>query len=360
MALRTPLYEQHQLSGAQWLDFSGWEMPIHYGSQLQEHHAVRQQAGLFDVSHMGIVDLKGPTAFALLRYALANDVAKLKTPGSALYTCMLNESGGVIDDLIVYYLGPEDYRIVWNAGTRGKDLKCLQALAQPFHISVQERNDLAMMAIQGPESIAITQQLFPEISKELAELKSFKVMTHGNVLLARTGYTGELGFEIMGPPDEIVRLWQNYIAAGVRACGLGARDTLRLEAGLNLYGADMNEEVSPLTSNLAWTIDWSDETRDFVGKKALLDQRRTGLSEKLVGLVMQEKGVLRNHQKIRIEGIGEGEITSGSFSPTLNCAIALARVPVDTQNQAEVDRRGQWISVQVIKPPFIKYGKANF
>jgi len=360
MPSRTPLYQQHQLAGAQFVDFSGWEMPIHYGSQLQEHHHVRQHAGLFDVSHMGIVDLKGPGVLALLRYALANDVSKLSTPGSALYSCMLNEHGGIIDDLIVYYFGPDYYRIVWNAGTRDKDLKCLQSLAKDFDLKITERTDLAMIAVQGPEAIKITQKLLPERASKLAELKPFQALLEGELCIARTGYTGEDGFEIMGPADLIVEVWSDYIAAGVKPCGLGARDTLRLEAGLDLYGSDMNEETTPLVSNLAWTVDWKDESRNFVGRAALLKQKQAGLAEKLVGLVMEEKGVLRNHQKVRVNGVGEGEITSGSFSPTLNCAIALARVPFNTSDTAEVERRGQWIPVKVIKPPFVRHGKKIF
>ena len=360
MSLRTPLYEQHQLANAQFVDFSGWEMPIHYGSQLQEHHQVREHAGMFDVSHMGIVDIRGSDAQALLRYALANDVAKLTTEGSALYTCMLNEQGGIVDDLIVYYLGPDYYRIVWNAGTRDKGLSWLQNLAKNFAVQLEERTDLAMIAVQGPEALALTQNLFPKRADELAALKAFKAVMEDDFCLARTGYTGEDGFEIMGPIAAIVELWSRFIKAGAKPCGLGARDTLRLEAGLDLYGSDMNEETTPLVSNLAWTVDWKDEQRDFVGKAALLNQKTAGVPEKLVGLVMTEKGVLRNHQKVRVEGIGEGEITSGSFSPTLNCAIALARVPVNTQATAEVERRGQWIPVQVIKPPFVRNGKKVF
>lgn len=357
MPARTPLYEQHQHVNAQFVDFSGWEMPIHYGSQLQEHHAVREAAGIFDVSHMGIVDIKGLDVQALLRYALANDVAKLTTPGSALYSCMLNEKGGIVDDLIVYYFAPDYYRIVWNAGTRDKDLAWLQKLAKNFSVSLQERKDLAMIAVQGPKAIAMTQTLFPEEAQHLVELKPFKALVLGDLCLARTGYTGEEGFEIMGPIPMIMDLWSRFIAAGVKPCGLGARDTLRLEAGLNLYGSDMDENLSPLISNLSWTVDWKDEARDFVGKAALLKQKEVGLKEKLVGLVMEEKGVLRNHQKVRVNGIGEGEITSGSFSPTLNCAIAFARVPVATSIEAEVERRGQWIPVKVIKPPFVRQGK---
>ena len=359
MPQRTPLYEQHQLSNAQFVDFSGWEMPIHYGSQLQEHHQVRNEAGIFDVSHMGIVDIKSPKAQALLRYALANDVAKLSVPGSALYSCMLNEAGGIIDDLIVYYLAPDYYRIVWNAGTRDKDFKWLQSLAKDFDIELVERKDLAMIAVQGPKALAATQALFSEQASALAELKAFKALLVDDLCLARTGYTGEDGFEIMGPIAEIIDLWARFVKADVKPCGLGARDTLRLEAGLDLYGSDMNEETTPLTSNLAWTVDWKDESRDFIGKAALLKQKEQGLPEKLVALVMTEKGVLRNHQKVRINGLGEGEITSGSFSPTLNCAIALARVPVGTETTAEVERRGQWIPVQVIKPPFVRKGIAG-
>ncbi len=359
MTLRTPLYEQHQLAGALCVDFAGWEMPIHYGSQLQEHHHVREHCGLFDVSHMGVVDVEGADATALLRYALANDVAKLKDLG-ALYSCMLNEQGGVIDDLIVFRFGPEFYRIVWNAGTRDKDFAWLKQSATSFKVTLKEHKDLAILAVQGPEAIQKTQSLFPEFSDSLSALKPFTLFKTDRYCFARTGYTGEDGLEIILPASEVVEMWKRFIDAGVPPCGLGARDTLRLEAGLNLYGSDMNEDVSPLEANLAWTIDWKDEARDFIGKKTLLQQKAAGVKHKLVGLVMQEKGVLRNHQLVNVENIGEGEITSGSFSPTLNYAIALARVPVGTEGEALVDRRGQWIPVRVIKPPFVRHGKKCF
>ncbi|MCB1826797.1 MAG: glycine cleavage system aminomethyltransferase GcvT [Coxiellaceae bacterium] len=355
MSKRTPLYEKHQAAGAQLVDFAGWEMPLHYGSQIEEHQCVRKAVGMFDVSHMGVLDVSGPGARNFLRYALANDIAKLKTPGKALYSCMLNEAGGVVDDLIVYFLTENEYRIVLNAGTRETDIAWLQSLAKDFDVTLTEKPDLAIVALQGPEALPL---LFSMLSDELVEkvkaLKPFEFFKDADVMVARTGYTGEDGVEIIVPNELAVGLWEDFLNEQVRPCGLGARDTLRLEAGYNLYGSDMDQNTSPLVSNLAWTISFKDEARDFVGRAALEKEKAVGVHQKLVGLVMKEKGVLRNHQTVFIENVGEGEITSGSFSPSLNYSIALARVPMETGETAEVDRRGKRIKVEVVKPPFFK------
>ncbi len=361
MTKRTPLYDEHVAAGAKIVDFFGWDMPLHYGSQIEEHHFVRQHAGMFDVSHMGVVDVTGAQATEFLRYALANDVQKLKAAGFALYSCLLNESGGVVDDLIVYRTGDNEYRLVINASRRDADLAWLQQLANAFTVTLTPRPDLCIIAVQGPKALSIVQdQLHAELPSNLSDLKPFKAIILDDKLIGRTGYTGEDGVEIVLSADAATTLWQQLLKAGVNPCGLGARDTLRLEAGLNLYGADMNESTSPLVSNLAWTVALQDEARDFVGKAALLKEKQNGLSHKLVGLVMEERGVLRDHQTVSFANSDNGEVTSGSFSPTLGIAIALARIPADADEPAFVERRGNKVPVKIIKPPFVRHGEKVF
>lgn len=356
MSKQTPLYQEHVRLGAKIVDFGGWQMPLHYGSQLEEHEHVRRDAGWFDVSHMTIVDLLGVGGRAFLRYLLANDVDKLQQ-GQALYSCMLNDQGGVIDDLIVYYRGSDSYRLVLNASTRDKDLAWIHKQAVGFSIGVQERTDLAMIAVQGPTAISKLQSIAPQF-EALTSLKNFYTLELADLFIARTGYTGEDGVEIILPKNQIVEFTHKLLECGVKPCGLGARDTLRLEAGLNLYGSDMTEETSPLESNLAWTIAWSPDDREFIGRTALELQKRAGVRQKLVGLILEDKGVMRSHQKVNVPNIGEGEITSGTFSPTLNCSIALARVPIATTQTCFVDIRGKLISARVVKPRFVKNGKS--
>jgi aminomethyltransferase len=360
MSNKTPLYAKHQQAGAKIVDFAGWDMPLHYGSQMEEHHQVRQDAGVFDVSHMTIIDISGERTQDFLRYLLANDIAKLKTPGKALYSCMLNEQGGVIDDLIVYRLGEQRYRLVVNASTREKDLAWVQKQSRPFNVQLQLRTDLAILAIQGPNAIAKTAHVFPQDAyTHIAALHAFEVFGYDEYCIARTGYTGEDGVEAMIPVNAVEAFWDKLLAAGVKPCGLGARDTLRLEAGLNLYGTDMDEATTPLESNLSWTIAWEPKERDFIGRAALeIDKAKQ--NRRLVGLVLEQKGVLRNHQKVVIPEIGEGEITSGSFSPTLQQAIALARVPHQVGGHYFVEIRGQLLPAKVVKPPFVKRGLKTY
>lgn len=359
MGQRTPLYEQHLALGAKMVDFGGWDMPLHYGSQVEEHHQVRRDCGVFDVSHMTVVDVTGPQAQAWLQYLLANDVARLKTPGKALYSGMLNERGGVVDDLIVY-LTDWGYRVVVNAGTRDKDLAWMQAHTAGFDVSLAERAELAMLAIQGPQARAKTAELVSSARAAIInELKVFQGLPEGDWFIARTGYTGEDGLEIMLPAEQAAAFLSELVGAGIAPIGLGARDTLRLEAGMNLYGQDMTDDVSPLAANMAWTIAWEPAERQFVGRSALEAQRAAGDQPKLVGLVLEERGVLRAHQVVRIDGIGEGEITSGSFSPTLGKSIALARVPAATGDRAEVEIRGKWYPVRVVQANFVRNGKAT-
>lgn len=361
MLKRTPLYAQHQAAGAKLVDFAGWEMPLHYGSQLQEHNYVRQSAGMFDVSHMTVVDILGPGARDYLRALLANDVDKLQHRGKALYTCMLNEHGGVVDDLIVYFLDVHFYRLVLNAATHDKVIAWLNKHNNGFSVGIQQRQDLSIIAVQGPQAIEKTLPTFPPALMDTAStLQNFECVEHDNYLIARTGYTGEEGFEIILPAAHAVKLWDKLLHAGVHPCGLGARDTLRLEAGLNLYGADMDESTTPLESNLSWTVALQPADRLFVGRTALELQKSQGLAKRLVGLVLQTKGVLRTHQKVKVEGVGEGITTSGSFSPTLGVGIALARIPAGNATECLVEIRGEWLPAKIIKPPFVKQGKPAY
>ncbi|HEV7985499.1 MAG TPA: glycine cleavage system aminomethyltransferase GcvT [Steroidobacteraceae bacterium] len=355
----TCLYDLHVALGARMVDFGGWDMPVAYGSQIEEHHAVRRAAGVFDVSHMGIVDLRGAHCRELLRGLLANDVGRLNLPGKALYSCMLNEHGGVIDDLIVYYLDDDFFRVVVNAGTRARDLAWIGEHAAALGVKLHERRDLAMLAIQGPQARERSAALLTaEAAWAVLELQPFFGTQIGQWFVARTGYTGEDGFEIMLPTAEAVSVWQRLNAAGVHSCGLGARDTLRLEAGMNLYGNDMDEQTNPLESGLAWTVAFDPAERDFVGRAALEAVRARGPERKLVGLVLDERAVLRSHQRVLVPDALEGEVTSGTFSPTLERSIGLARVPVATGVSVQVEVRGRPLPARVVRVPFVRHGKA--
>ncbi|MBD8881307.1 glycine cleavage system aminomethyltransferase GcvT [Rhodanobacter sp. 7MK24] len=361
MTEKTVLNATHRALGARMVDFGGWDMPINYGSQIEEHHAVRRDAGMFDVSHMTVIDLHGARTKDFLRHLVANSVEKLKVHGKALYTCMLNEQGGVIDDLIVYFLGDEHYRLVVNAATRAKDLAWIEKQAAAFGVEVKERPEFAMIAVQGPNARAKVLGLLHEVDRpRIEKLGKFAAAAaqgpHGMPLfVARTGYTGEDGFEIVVPATHAVALWEALAAAGVVPAGLGARDTLRLEAGMNLYGQDMDETVSPWEANLGWTIAL-DEGRDFIGRAALEKQKADGVKRVMVGLVLDEKGVLRHGQKV-LTANGEGEILSGSFAPTLEKAVAFARIPAGEPGTVRVDIRGRELPVRLVKYPFVRDGQ---
>lgn len=359
MGKRTPLYALHVKANAKIVDFAGWDMPLHYGSQLEEHHYVRKQVGMFDVSHMGVVDIKGTDSAAYLRKLLANNVDRLAN-GKALYTCMLNEQACVIDDLIVYKVEDNFYRLVINAGTREKDVQWMRSHSNAFNLTITERTDLAMIAVQGPKATAALNQLLPANQHAtLMALKPFTFMQEQNWFIARTGYTGEDGYEIILPANETEQCWQALQNAGVQPCGLGARDTLRLEAGLNLYGADMNDQVTPYESNLGWTVALDPVERDFIGRNILEQQKHHGVQQHLVGLVLTGPGVIRNHQKVFITGDGQGEVTSGGYSPTLEKSIALARLPINAKVGAEclVEIRNKQVPAMIVKPPFVKQGQ---
>ncbi len=357
MGLRTPLYDMHLAFGAKIVDFNGWDMPLHYGSQVEEHHHVRKECGVFDISYMSIFDIQGAQAQAFLQYLLSNDVALLDTVGSAQHSLMLNKKGGVIDDLMVFHT-ETGYRLISNALTRERVQARLEHYAETFSCSVIWRNDLCLFSIQGP----LTRERLASIlsssrAKLINNLQHHEAAVNGDWLISCTGYTGEDGIEIMLPAKQAIDFMNELVGAGISPIGIGARDTLRLEAGFNLYGFDTNEHVSPLAANMQRLVCWEPQSRDFIGRDALQAQQDTGITEKLVGLVLEERGVLRAGQPVRIDNQSNGVITSGSFSPTLGKAIALARVPMDTGDRAEVEIRHKWFPVRVVKPRFVRDGK---
>ncbi|MDB5833165.1 MAG: glycine cleavage system protein [Caballeronia sp.] len=363
----TPLHATHLALNARMVDFGGWDMPVNYGSQIDEHHAVRTDAGMFDVSHMRVVDFTGDKAREFFKHAIANNVDKLTVPGKALYSCLLNPEGGVIDDLIVYYFADDNYRVVVNAGTAEKDIAWFGHLNAEggFGLTITPRRDFSIVAVQGPNAREKVWQVLPETRDATTELKPFNAVQFpasslGDVMLARTGYTGEDGFEIIVPSTHVEAFWNALIAQGVKPAGLGARDTLRLEAGMNLYGQDMDDTVSPLDAGLAWTVDLKDANRAFVGRAAL---EKNGSKARFVGLILQKEngragGVLRAHQKV-VTADGEGEITSGTFSPSMQESIAFARVPASVKpgDKVHVVIRDKQLPASVVKLPFVRNGK---
>ena len=361
MGLRTVLFDRHVAAGAKIVDFAGWDMPLHYGSQVGEHHQVRTDAGVFDVSHMTVVDVAGRDAEGWLRYLLSNDVARLEAPGRALYSLLLNHEGGVVDDLIVYR-SEAGYRLVTNCATRRKVLVWLARHSQGYLVQVDERPGLALLAVHGPNSIDLACQVLPrDCAAAAGQLGNFGALEHDGWLVARTGYTGEKGLEVMLPGEAAGVLWDRLIEAGVKPVGLGARDTLRLEAGMNLYGQDMDEATSPWAANLGWTLSLHDAERDFIGRNAALrhkQQQQQGELPVLAGLVLEARGVLRSGLEVQTDQ-GAGVITSGSYSPTLKQSIALARIPSGSRN-CQVELRGAMTPLKIVKPGFVRFGKRIF
>lgn len=356
MLKKTALHPEHVRLGARLVDFAGWDMPIQYSSQLDEHHAVRQRAGMFDVAHMSAVDLRGGRVREFLRLLLANDVARLTVPGKALYSCMLREDGGILDDLIVYFMDEAWFRLVVNAGTTDKDLAWIRQQAQPFDVDVNHRLDRGILAVQGPQAAELLAPLLPEALRAHAlALTPFNAICEGAWFIGRTGYTGEDGFELILPHEVLVELWRGLEVAGVTPCGLGARDTLRLEAGMNLYGQDMDETTHPLESGLGWTVSWNDPARSFIGRAAI-EPLRGQSPNKFVGLVLEGRGVMRAHMAVRFANGARGETTSGGFAPSMKKSIALARVDAGAQGACEVEIRGQWVAARIVKPPFVRNG----
>ena len=358
MPQRTPLFELHRSLGAKIVDFGGWDMPLHYGSQVDEHHAVRRSAGMFDVSHMNVVDVRGDGGRAFLRRLLANDVDRLREPGKALYGCMLNAQGGIIDDLIVYALAADHYRVVLNAATRDKDLAWMEQQSGDFDVRIDARPETGMIAVQGPAARELAAGALPgSLRDAIMALKPFSALLDEDLFVARTGYTGEDGFEIVLPADRVEALWQRLLDLNVQPAGLGARDTLRLEAGMHLYGTDMDDSVTPLESGLGWTVAWEPEDRHFVGRAALEERRQAGGLRRFSGLLLDDRGVLRNHQRVVIEGNDDGEITSGGFSPTLGRSIAMARLPAGDETRARVEVRNRLLDVRIVPLPFVRHGQ---
>ncbi len=364
---KTPLYEQHQALDARIVDFGGWALPVNYGSQVDEHHAVRTRAGMFDVSHMTVSDVTGRDVIPCLRFLLSNDIDKAsKTPGKAIYSCLLNDSGGVIDDLIVYRMTDQHCRLITNAATNAKDMAWIKQQSSAFEVEFQEKPELAILAVQGPSAIKQATSLAPLLSQNdqelIASLQRFQGATlidMPDIFVGRTGYTGEDGLEFVLPADAARQLWEAFLTNGVQPCGLGARDTLRLEAGMSLYGNDLDESHTPAESGIAWAVALSDE-RNFIGKQALHSAPRF----QMIGLVLLDRGVLRGHQAVFVNDIEIGEITSGTFSPTLQQSIALARVSIDSNiqegDQLQIKVRAKTLNAQAVSYPFVKNGKASF
>lgn len=359
--LTTPLLPKHEELNAKIVDFGGWALPVNYGSQIEEHNSVRQDAGMFDVSHMTVSDVKGTETIAFLSYILANDINKVtQTPGKALYSCMLNQQAGVIDDLIVYYINEQHCRLVTNAGTNKKDMDWLNTQASAFDVSFAERPDLALLAVQGPNALQkCIDVLEPEFAKTVGSLNRFQGAFYNDEFAGRTGYTGEDGIEFIVTPELASSLWDKLLNAGVQPCGLGARDTLRLESGMSLYGNDLDEQHSPLESGLKWTVSLNDE-RDFIGKTAL---QTNSAQTKMIGLILDDRGVLRGHQRVVHDGVDIGEITSGTFSPSLEQSIAIARVNHSAElkvgDKVQIAVRKKLLSAIVAHYPFVKNGVAT-
>ncbi len=357
MGHKTPLYAEHVAAGARIVEFGGWDMPLHYASALAEHHAVRQACGIFDVSHMTVVDIVGPGSRNFLRRLLANNIDKLTGPGQGIYSCMLNDAGGVVDDLIVYWLADGRYRAIVNASTRTQDLAWMARVADRDDVVIRHRDDLLMIAVQGPAARALAAPLLPgEAGASVLELKPFTAFQQDDLFVARTGYTGEDGFEIVLPVAPGLALWNALAAAGATRCGLGARDTLRLEAALNLYGQDMDTGTSPLVSGLAWTVAFDPPDRQFHGRAALEKQKAAGINEKLAGLLLEDPGIMRHGQRV-LTPAGEGVVTSGGYSPTMERSVALARIPAGADGRCQVEIRGTLKSARIVRPPFVRHGR---
>jgi aminomethyltransferase len=359
--LRTPLYQEHLAHNGKMAPFAGWDMPLHYGSQLEEHQRVRRDVGMFDVSHMVVIDITGANTIPFLQFLLANDIARLSKPGKVLYSCMLQQQGGILDDLIVYRMSDTWCRLVVNAATADKDMAWIQMQAAPFVIAIKRLDNVAMLAVQGPNAqAAILPQLPIELWKTITKLPSFSAMVHNDWFISRTGYTGEDGFELIIPSEIAPDLWQKFLSVGIKPCGLGARDTLRLEAGMNLYGTDMDETTTPLECGLDWTVAMRPKTRNFIGRAALEIQKNQNNLPSFVGLISEGRGVLRNHQSVLVNGQTAGIITSGSFSPTLKKAIAFARLKIKIEPGVSIEVTGQRSSLQMVKPPFVRNGQPAF
>ncbi len=356
MAQRTPLYETHVRAGARLVEFAGWEMPVQYAGVLAEHEAVRTRVGLFDVSHMGEVVFRGPRALEALTRASTNDLSKI-ADGQAQYGCLCRENGGIVDDVVVYRRSAEDLLVCVNAGNRRKDFDWLSDHAGGADVR-NESDEWAQLALQGP----LAAQLLQRLAKvNLSQMRSYR-FANGDVagiqcLVARTGYTGEDGFELFCPSAEGPRLWAAIMEAGtperIEPCGLGARDSLRLEMAYRLYGSDMDDSTTPLEAGLAWVVKL--DKGEFVGRGALLRQREQGVSRKLVGFTLTDPGIPRHGYPVLQDGRKVGDVTSGTLSPTLEIPIGLANVPTALAAEGStfaVEIRGRAAAARVVKTPF--------
>jgi len=350
---KTTLHESHIELGAKMVNFSNWEMPISYTSLIEEHNAVRNTAGIFDVSHMAVFDFMGGDQIAFFEKIFANDIKKISLENKAIYGALLNEEGGILDDLIIYHANSK-FRLVSNCSTREQNRDWYKKHAVEFGVEVIERSDIGILAIQGPDALNKILAI-SEIDHQVNNLQSFGCIFDGEKLFARTGYTGEDGLELIVPNSDIKSLWNKALELDCTPIGLGARDTLRLEAGLNLYGNDMTVDNHPYESNLGWTIDMNDENRQFIGKDALLSINQSE-SKKIVGIILRDKGVLRTGYEIT-HGQGNGIVLSGSYSPTLQSSIGLARVDRGYQENGKVMIRNKELNIDFVSPRFLRQGK---
>lgn len=359
MLKKTALNLAHKALGARMVDFGGWDMPVIYSNQIEEHHAVRTQAGLFDVSHMGEVMISGPDAFALVQKLVTKDISKMK-PGRVSLGVMCTEAGGIIDDLTVYKYDDERYMLVINAGTREKDVAWCKQNAQGMDVQIDDiSDDVTKIDIQGPKAQKILQEL---TDADLSEIKRYwfkTIAVNGTEMtVSRSGYTGEDGFELYLPNSAAEDLWHKLIevgtADGLLPCGLGSRDTLRTECGMMLYGHDISTETTPLEAVYGWAVSFD---KDFIGKAALLKQKEAGVKKKLIGFEVIERGIAREHYAIFHNGEKVGEVTSGTPSPTTGKNIGMGYVPVELKapgTELEIEMRGRMIKAVVVKLPFYK------
>jgi len=359
MPRRTALYELHKAAGGKMVDFHGWELPVQYSSVMAEHHAVRTACGIFDVSHMGQIEARGPGALAFMQKVNSNDAARLRE-GDAMYSHLLNERGGLVDDLIFSRLGERRFFLVVNAATVDKDFAWLRAHAGGFDVELENRSDyFGMIAVQGPLAERIFSDIVPQV-KGLKRFGALELELHGReALVTRTGYTGEDGFEATIPNEIVPRVWETLLARGasygLKPCGLGARDTLRLEAGYLLYGSDVDDDHTSFEANCGWVVKLS--KGDFIGKAALEKQKREGLKRKLLGLRLCERGVPRAGAKVRLGEDVLGELASATFSPTLQAGIGvgyLSEPGLAPGTKVTVELHGRRFSAEIVPVPFYK------
>jgi aminomethyltransferase len=353
---RTPLYDEHKALGARLVDFAGWQMPVQYEGIKAEHQAVRTAAGLFDVSHMGEAFFRGPDAEKAVQRLVTRDVSRLET-GQSGYSAVCYEDGGTVDDVLVYRR-PDDFLVVVNASNREKDLDHFRANTEDLDVEISDETEAwALLALQGPESADLLQRL---TETDLTNLKYFR-FTEGEVagartIISRTGYTGEDGFELYLPSDDAPRVWRELLEAGATPAGLGARDTLRLEAGMCLYGNELDPETTPLEAGIGFAVHL-DKEQEFIGQDALRREKEEGLRKKLVGFEVEGRGIARHDHPVRVEDETVGRVTSGTFSPTLNRAIGLALVSPGVEDEFEVVIRERPVEAHTVELPFYRREK---